>query len=160
MRAYSVLLIRYVDGTPTSEVTPVTIQYIHPPHHGYPLGHSHGHEWSTHIPFVPCQSSLPFLNKAISNFDREPASSRSWMWSKGKTIQSAHYLIDLLSFCFTSIRQQFLRYRYLEIWPSKIKGQGHWWGQRSGSHNSPRIQPIHPLFHFTSIRPTIHEICP
>ena len=27
---------RYVDGTPTSEVTPVTIRYIHPPHHGYP----------------------------------------------------------------------------------------------------------------------------
>ena len=27
---------RYVDGTPTSEVTPVTIWYIHPPHHGYP----------------------------------------------------------------------------------------------------------------------------
>ena len=25
---------RYVDGTPTSEVTPVTIWYIHPPHHG------------------------------------------------------------------------------------------------------------------------------
>ena len=27
---------RYVDGTPTSEVTPVTIWYIHPPYHGYP----------------------------------------------------------------------------------------------------------------------------
>ena len=27
---------RYVDGTPTSEVTPVTIRYIHQPHHGYP----------------------------------------------------------------------------------------------------------------------------
>ena len=27
---------RYVDGTPTSEVTPVTIWYIRPPHHGYP----------------------------------------------------------------------------------------------------------------------------
>ena len=27
---------RYVDGTPTSEVTPVTIQYLHPTHHGYP----------------------------------------------------------------------------------------------------------------------------
>ena len=27
---------RYVDGTPTLEVTPITIWYIHPPHHGYP----------------------------------------------------------------------------------------------------------------------------
>ena len=50
---------RYVDGTLMSEVTPVTIRYINPPH--LPLGHSHGHEWSTHIPFVPCQSALPFL---------------------------------------------------------------------------------------------------
>ena len=29
-------ITRYVDGTPTSEVTPVTIWCIHPPHHGYP----------------------------------------------------------------------------------------------------------------------------
>ena len=26
---------RYVDGTPTSEVTPITVRYIHPPHHGF-----------------------------------------------------------------------------------------------------------------------------
>ena len=30
------VLTRYDDGTPTFEVTPVAIQYIHPPHHGYP----------------------------------------------------------------------------------------------------------------------------
>ena len=39
---------KYVDGTQTSEVTPVTIRYIHPPHHG----HTHCHEWSTHIHFL------------------------------------------------------------------------------------------------------------
>ena len=33
---YSHFQTRYVDGKPTSEITPVTIQYIHPPHHGYP----------------------------------------------------------------------------------------------------------------------------
>ena len=43
-------------------------------------------------------------NKAISNFDLETTRSRSWVWSKGNTIQSAQFLIDLLSFCFTSIR--------------------------------------------------------
>ena len=37
---------RYVDSTPTSVVTPVITQYIHSP-----IGHSHGHEWSTCIPF-------------------------------------------------------------------------------------------------------------
>ena len=29
---------RYVDGTPMSEVTPGTFQYIHPPHHGHTKG--------------------------------------------------------------------------------------------------------------------------
>ena len=32
---YNTEKTRYVDGTPTSEVTPVTIQYTHPSHHGH-----------------------------------------------------------------------------------------------------------------------------
>ena len=51
---------RYVDGTPTSEVTPVTIRYIRPPHHGH-TSQYHGLEWMTCILFVPCQSAAPFL---------------------------------------------------------------------------------------------------
>ena len=62
---------RYVDGTPTSEVTPVTIWYIRPPHHGHNSQY-HGHEWMTHILFVPCQSAAPFLR--YSNF-------RLWPWN-------------------------------------------------------------------------------
>ena len=76
-----------------------------PPHPLW-LPISHGHEWLTQIPFVPCQSApLPHSsNKDISNFDLETTRSRSWVLSKGKTIQSAKYLFHLLSFCFTSIR--------------------------------------------------------
>ena len=85
-------------------------------------------------------------NKAISNFDLETASWRLWVWSNCKTTESAHYLIDLFSFCFTSIRWQLLRYSYFEIWPWKIKGQGHEWGQRSGTYNSPSIRLMHFLF--------------
>ena len=44
---------RYEDGTPTSEVTPVTIRYIRPPNHGH-TSQYHGHEWMTHILFVHC----------------------------------------------------------------------------------------------------------
>ena len=51
---------RHVDGTPTSEVTPVTIRYIRPRHHGH-TSQYHGHEWMTHILFVHCQSAVPFL---------------------------------------------------------------------------------------------------
>ena len=39
---------------------PVTIRYIRPPHHGHTSLY-HGHEWMTHIFFVPCQSAAPFL---------------------------------------------------------------------------------------------------
>ena len=48
---FNVLITRYVDGTPTSEVTPVTIRYIHPPHHGHTSQYD-GHEWMTHILYV------------------------------------------------------------------------------------------------------------
>ena len=47
---------RYVDGMPTSEVTPVTIRYIGLPHHGH-TSQYHGHEWMTHILFGHCQSA-------------------------------------------------------------------------------------------------------
>ena len=56
----SIIKTRYVDGTPTSEVTPVIIWYIRPPHHGH-TSQYHGLEWMTHILFVPCQSAAPFL---------------------------------------------------------------------------------------------------
>ena len=51
---------RYADATPTSEVTPFTIRYIRPPHHGH-TNQYHDHEWMTHALFVPCQSATPFL---------------------------------------------------------------------------------------------------
>ena len=62
------------------------------------------------------------------------------------TIDLVSYLICFCFFCFTSIRSQFLRYSYFEIWPSKIQNQRHGWGQRSRSHSWPRIQPMHLLF--------------
>ena len=35
---------------------------VHPPTPPWlSKGHGHGHEWSTRIPFIPCQSALPFL---------------------------------------------------------------------------------------------------
>ena len=133
-------------------------------------------DWLTSLSFHVNQPSYS-LNKASSNFDLETSRSRSWVWSKGKTIQRAQYLTDLLSFCFTSIRKQFLRNSYFEIWPWKIKGQDSWetailkfdlekikgqgWGQRSRSYSSPSIQPMHHLFtSHPSEQPLIPEICP
>ena len=42
--------LSYVDGTPISEVTPVTTWCIHPPPHRPAIGYGYGHVWSTHIP--------------------------------------------------------------------------------------------------------------
>ena len=44
----ALLWTRYVNGTPTSKVTPVTIRYIRPPYHGH-INQYHGHEWMTHM---------------------------------------------------------------------------------------------------------------
>ena len=41
----------------------------------------------------------------------------------------------------------------------RIQGQGHGWGQRSMSHSSPSIATDASPFRFTSIGPTIPEIC-
>ena len=103
---------------------------VHPPTPQWlPIGHSD----------QPSHSS----NKAISNFDLETTRSRSWLWSKCKTIQSAQYLI-----CFLFVSHQSGNNSwdtYFEIWPWKIKGLGHGWGQKSRSHSLPSIQPMHPL---------------
>ena len=45
-----------------------------------------------------------FWDKAISDSDLEIPRSRSWVWSKGKVIQSAQYHISSLPFNFISIR--------------------------------------------------------
>ena len=49
-----------------------------------PNGHGHGHEWPTAIPFVQCQSALPFWDIAISKFDHENPWSRLCVRSKVK----------------------------------------------------------------------------
>ena len=101
---YSLRKTRYVDGTPTYEVTPVTIrENIHQSH----LGHTsqyHGHEWMTNIFSFIVNWPPHYRDKAISDSDLKTPRSRSCMWSKGKVIQSAQYHINSLPLHFTSIR--------------------------------------------------------
>ena len=62
---------RYVDGTPTSEVTPVTIRYIHPTHHGYPkVTIMVMNDRLTSLSFHVNRRLRPYSsNQAISNID-------------------------------------------------------------------------------------------
>ena len=56
--------------------------------------------WLTSFSFII--NRLPHSwDKAISDSDLETPRSRSWVWSKGKVIQSAQYHINSLPFHFT-----------------------------------------------------------
>ena len=136
-------LTRYVDGTPMSEVTPVTIWYICPPHHGH-TDQYHGHEWMTQILFVPCQLATPFMR-----FQTLTLLFKGQGHGCGQRARSYNRpSIILMHFLFISHQsdQQFLRESYFKIWPWNIQGQGYEWGQRSRSHIVPSIQPMHFLF--------------
>ena len=89
-----------------------------------------------------CVTSFSFIvnpppnswDKAISDSDLETPRSRSWVWSKGKVIQSVQYHINSLPFHFTSIipttpeidlfRNLTLKHPRSRSWV-RVKGQGH-----------------------------------
>ena len=97
-------------------------------------------------------------DKAISDSDLETTRSRSWVWSKGKVIQSAQYHINSLPFHFTSIRPTIPEtklFRNLTLKHPRSRSCG-----RSKVKVTYCTQyPTDTLpFRFTSIEPTIPEI--
>ena len=123
-------LTRYVDGTPTSE-TPRSLS-----------GASAHLTMVTQINIMVKNGRLTaFLfivngphhswDKAISDSDLETPRSRSWVWSKGKVIQSAQYHINSLPFNFTPIRPTIPKIELFDLETSKVKvmsevtGKGH-----------------------------------
>ena len=153
---------RYVDGTPTSEVTPVTIRYIRPRHHGQ-TSQYHGqlvmNGWLTSFSFIVNRLSHSW-DKAISDSDLETPRSRSWVWSKGKVIQLAQYHINSLPFHLTSIRPTILEielFRNLTLKHPRSRS----WVRSKVKVTYCTQYPTNALpFRFTSIRPTIPEIWP
>ena len=101
---------------------------------------------STHIPFVPCQSGIPFLSYEFFKI---------WPWkSKVKvmvevTVQShnvglASYRLTSLSFHFG--RPPILENQHFQNLTLKIKGQDHWWGHSSKSQCASNILSTHIPF--------------
>ena len=125
---------RYVDGTPTCEVTTVTIRYIRPPHNGH-ISQYLGYEWMTH----------PFRSMSIGHHIPE---IRLFQTLILKGHKSAQYPINSLPFHFTPITPTISEIQFFEIWSWNIQGQGHEWGQWSRSHTIHSIQSMHLLsFH-------------
>ena len=97
-------------------------------------------------------------NKAISNFDLETTRSRSWVWSKGKTILSAQYLIDLLFVLHQTENNSWdTTVLKFDLEKSKVKVRGE---VKARGHIVHPVSNRSTSFCFTSIGPTFSEICP
>ena len=153
---------RYVDGTLTSEVTPVTIQYIRPPNHG------HTSQYSIIMLMNGRLASFLFIvnrppyswDKAISDSNLETPRSRSWVWSKGKVIQSAQYRINSLPFRFTSIRPTIPEIELFRNLTLKLPRSRSWVRSKVKVTYCTQYPSNALHFRFTSIGPTIPEIWP
>ena len=101
-------------------------------------------------------------DKAISDSDLQISTprSRSWVWSKGKVIQSAQIHINSLHFHFESIRPTIPE---IELFPNLTlkHPRSRSWVRSKVKVTSCTKYPTDALpFNFTSIRPIIPEIWP
>ena len=137
-----------MDGTPTSEVTPVTIRYIRQTHHGH-TSQYHGHEWMIHILFGPCQSSVPIPEIKlfqILTLKFQLQCRGCGCGQRATSYNRVSIILTHLVFISRQSDQQLLRQSYFQIWPWNFQGQGHEWGKMSRSHIVPSIQPMHFIF--------------
>ena len=150
---------RYVDRMPTSEVTQVIIRYICPPHHDHTSQYmSHGHEWMTHIIFVPLSIGCPIpeirlLQTLTLKLQGQDHGCGQWARSY---IQPNILFIHFL-FLSNQSHQQFPRYSYLKFDHPRSRS----WVRSTVKITYYTQYPTDALlFHFTSIGPTIPEIWP
>ena len=112
-------------------------------------------------------TSFTFMNqpphswdKAISDSDLETPRSRSWVWSKGKVIQSAQYHINSLPFHFTSIRPTIPEIELFRNLTLKHPRSRSWVRSKVKVIYCTQCPTNAIPFRFTSIGPTIPEIWP
>ena len=83
---------------------------------------------STHIPFIPCWSALPFLGYSYFKIWRwKFISSSSWVRSKLKVTTWVQFSVNLHPFHSMSIGHPILELQLFQNLTLKIKGQGHGW---------------------------------
>ena len=86
--------------------------------------------------------------------------SRSWVWSKGKVIQSAQYHINSLCFHFTSIRPTIPEKELFRNLTLKQRRSRSWVRSKVNVTYCAQYTTNALPFCFTSIRPTIPETWP
>ena len=123
---------RWVDGTPTTEVTPVTIWYINTP------GHQMVMVTNDLLPSLLCNVNQP----------------SHWSWMTYCHLLCAMLISPpILRYSYFKIWPWISMVKVMcvvksqgHIWPSKFKGQGHGQGQTHWSHSRPGVQSICLLF--------------
>ena len=117
--------------------------------------------WLTSFSFHVNRPSYSWY-KTISDFDLEISTpgSRSWVWSKGKVIQSAQYHINSLRFHFTSVRPTIPEIELFRNLTLKHPRPRSWVRSMIKVTYCTQYPTDAPPFRFTSIRPTILEISP
>ena len=111
---------RCVDDMPTSEVTSVTIPFIHPPHHGYTkvtvmVINDRLTSLSLHV-----NRPSDFWDKSMSNIALEKSRPRPCLWSNVRVTHLSQYPIDLLAYTSHQSDQQFLTWSYFKRAISKF----------------------------------------
>ena len=96
--------------------------------------------------------------KAISDSDLETPRSRSWVWSKGKVIQSAQCHINSLPFHLTSIRPTIPEIELFRNLPLRHPRSRSWVRSTVKVTHCTQYPKNALHFRFTSIGPTIPEI--
>ena len=117
--------------------------------------------WLTSFSFHANRPSHSW-DKGISDFDLEISTpgSRSWVWSKGKVIQSAQYHVNSLCFLFTSITPTIPEVELFWNLTLKHPRSRSWLRSKVKVTYSTQYQTDAFPFRFTSIIPTIPEIWP
>ena len=98
--------------------------------------------------------------KAISDSDLETPRSRSWVWSKGKVIQSAQHDINSLPFHFTLIRPRIPEIELFRNLTLKHPRSRSWVRSKVKVTHCTQYPTNALAFRLTLIGPTIHEIWP
>ena len=117
--------------------------------------------WLTSFSFIVNRPPHSWV-KVISDSDLEISTpmSRSWVWSKGKVIQSAHYRINSLCFHFTSIRPTIPEKEQFRNLTLKHRRSRSWVRSKVKVTYCAQYPTDALPFRFTSIGPTIPEIWP
>ena len=115
--------------------------------------------WLTSFSFIINQPPHSW-DKALSDSNLETPRSRSWVWSKGKVIQSSQYHINPLPFHFSSIRPTIPEIELFQNLTMKHPRSRSWVRSKvKVKYCTQCPSNAHP-FRFTSIGPNIPEIRP